>query len=110
MFRGQFSRCVISTLVSGRRYGSSDSRTRSSYASVPNGLQKRTLIRGLDEISDRRVWRAASSRTQPGRSKTKHSTPAFEAADARLRAELGRALPRSSTARSEEHTSELQSR
>src|SRR2546423_4773217 len=46
MLRGQFSRCAISTSVSGRRYGSSVSRINSSNWSVPNGLRKQMRVNG----------------------------------------------------------------
>src|ERR687887_1247479 len=44
MFRGQSSRCLISTVVPERRYGSSVSRTSSSNWSVPNGLRKQMRV------------------------------------------------------------------
>src|SRR3954466_7688240 len=44
MLLGHPSRCVISTSVPARRYGASESRTISSYADVPNGLQNRSRM------------------------------------------------------------------
>src|ERR1700730_17220997 len=44
MFRGQRSRCLISTSVPGRREGRSVSRTISSNWSVPKGLRKQMRV------------------------------------------------------------------